>query len=199
MILGYPWLRTFTLSINWKDGRVLGPKIVIETALYKWAKEKEIHCIVAAVRADNMWEEGDKIICHLAPLPTHVAQKWAIAANKAKQTTNELPQQYSCHAQLFSEDVAQHFLPNQPNNMAVWLKPGAPDTMDSKIYPLTCAELEEWHKFVEKNKAMRRIQDSKSPWGAPVFFIKKKDGTFWLVQDYREVNKWMEREVYPMP
>ena len=76
--------------------------------------------------------------------------------------------------------------------MAVRLKPGAPDTMDSKIYPLTRAELEEWHNFVEKNKAMGRIQDSKSPWGAPVFFIKKKDRTFWLVQDYREVNKWME-------
>ena len=110
-ILGYPWLRTFTPFINWKDGRVLGPKIIIETALYKWAKEKEIHCIVAAVRADNAWEEGNEIICHLAPLPTHTAQEWAIAANKAKQTTNELPQQYSHHAQLFSEDVAQCFLP----------------------------------------------------------------------------------------
>ena len=73
--------------------------------------------------------------------------------------------------------------------MAVWLKPGAPDTIDSKIYPLTHAELEEWHKFVETNKAMGRIQDSKFPWGAPVFFIKKKDGTFRLIQDYREVNK----------
>ena len=71
--------------------------------------------------------------------------------------------------------------------------------MDSKVYPLTHAELDEWHKFVEKNKAMGRIQDSKSPWGASVFFIKKKDGTFRLVQDYREVNKWTEQEVYPMP
>ena len=198
-ILGYPWLRTFTPSIDWKSGRVLGPKIVIETALYKWAREKEIRCIVAAVRANDVWEEGDEIICHLAPLPTHAAQEWAIATNKKKQTTNELPQQYSRHAQLFSEDAVRRFLPSRPNDMAVQLKPGAPDTMDSKIYPLTRAELDEWHKFVEKNKAMGRIQDSKSPWGAPVFFIKKKDGTFQLVQDYREVNKWTEREVYPMP
>ena len=106
-ILGYPWLRTFTPLIDWKSGRILGPKIIIETALYKWAKEKEIHCIVAAAWANNMWEEGDKIICHLAPLPTHAAQEWAIAANKEKQMTNKLPQQYSCHAQLFSEDAAQ--------------------------------------------------------------------------------------------
>ena len=177
-ILGYPWLRTFTPSIDWKSGRVLGPKIIIKTALYKWAREKEICCIVAAVWANNAWEEGNEIICQLAPLPTHATQEWAIAANKEKQTTNKLPQQYSHHAQLFLEDTARRFPPDRPNDMAVQLKPGAPDIMDSKIYPLTRAELEEWHKFVEKNKAMGRIQDSKSPWGAPVFFIKKKDGTF---------------------
>ena len=198
-ILGYPWLRMFTPSINWKTGSILGPKIIIETALYKWAREKEIRCIMAAVRANNVWEEGDEIICHIAPLPTHATQEWAIATNKNKQTTNELPQQYSCHASLFSEDAARRFPPRWPDDMAVQLKPGAPDIMDSKIYPLTCAELEEWQKFMDKNKAMGRIQDSKSPWGAPVFFIKKKDGTFRLVQDYREVNKWTEREVYPMP
>ena len=147
-------------------------------ALYKWAKEKEIHSIVAAMWANDVWKEGDKIICHLTPLPTHAAQEWAIATNKNKQMTNELPQQYSRHAQLFSEDAAWRFSPDWPNNMAVCLKPGTPDTMDLKIYPLTCAELEEWQKFVERNKAMGRIQDSKSPWGAPVFFINKKDRTF---------------------
>ena len=188
-ILGYPWLRMFTPLIDWKSGRILGPKIIIETALYKWAREKEIRCIMAVARANNVWEEGGEIICQLAPLPTHAAQEWAIATNKNKQTTNELPQQYSRHAQLFSEDAVWQFPPNRPDDMAVRLKPGTPDSMDLKVYPLTCAELDKWHKFVEKNKVMGRIQDSKSPWGAPVFFIKKKDGTFRLVQDYREVNK----------
>ena len=91
VILGYPWLRMFTPSIDWKNGRILGPKIIIETALYKWAKEKETCCILTAARANDAWEEGDEIICQLAPLPTHATQEWAIAANKEKQTTNELP------------------------------------------------------------------------------------------------------------
>ena len=97
-ILGYPWLRMFTPSIDQKNGRVQGPKIIIEMALYKWAREKEIHCILTAAWANNTWEEGDEIICQLAPLPMHAVQEWAIAANKEKQTTNELPQQYSHHA-----------------------------------------------------------------------------------------------------
>ena len=83
--------------------------------------------------------------------------------------------------------------------MAVKLKPGAPETMDCKIYPMSCAELQEWKNFVAKNKRLGRIADSKSRWASQVFFIKKKDGSYRLIQDYQGVNKWTERELYPMP
>nr|GEZ95417.1 putative reverse transcriptase domain-containing protein [Tanacetum cinerariifolium] len=33
------------------------------------------------------------------------------------------------------------------------------------------------------------IRPSSSPWGAPVLFVKKKDGSFWMYIDYRELNK----------
>jgi Reverse transcriptase (RNA-dependent DNA polymerase) len=42
------------------------------------------------------------------------------------------------------------------------------------------------------------IKKADSPWSSPWFFIKKKDGMLRLVQDYREVNKWMVRDVYPI-
>ena len=129
----------------------------------------------------------------------HAAQQWAIAANKSKQTTHKLPQEYSCHAAIFSETGANRFPPSWPDDMAVRLKPGAPDTLNHKVYPLTRAELEEWHNFGAKNKALGQIKDSESPWSCPVFFIHKKDGSFQLVQDYHDVNKWTERDMYPMP
>ena len=44
-----------------------------------------------------------------------------------------------------------------------------------------------------------RIRKVNSPWGSPFFFIKKKDGSLRPVQDYRAVNSWTERDVYPMP
>jgi len=34
---------------------------------------------------------------------------------------------------------------------------------------------------------------------APVFFIKKKDGLLWLVQDYRALNCMMVKNKYPLP
>jgi len=40
---------------------------------------------------------------------------------------------------------------------------------------------------------------SKSPIAAPVFFIKKKDGLLWLVQDYRALNSMTVKNKYPLP
>ena len=128
----------------------------------------------------------------------HAVQEWAIAANKNKQS-HVLPERYQRHAEIFSEEVAHRFPPERPDDLVIKLKPGTLDTINCKIYPLSRVELDEWHKFVEKNKALVRITDAKSPWVAPIFFIHKKDGLLCLVQDYREVNKWTERDQYPMP
>jgi hypothetical protein len=52
-----------------------------------------------------------------------------------------------------------------------------------KAYPMTLTEQTEMDAFLEEALATGRIQ-SKSPLGAPVFFIKKKDGKLRFVQDY---------------
>ena len=43
------------------------------------------------------------------------------------------------------------------------------------------------------------IRLSVSPWGAPVLFVKKKDGSMKLCIDYRELNKVTVRNKYPLP
>jgi len=43
------------------------------------------------------------------------------------------------------------------------------------------------------------IWPSNSPWGAPVLFVKKKDGTLCLCIDYRQLNKVTVKNKYPLP
>ena len=43
------------------------------------------------------------------------------------------------------------------------------------------------------------IRPSFSPWGAPVLFVKKKDGSFRMCIDYRGLNKLTIKNRYPLP
>ena len=43
------------------------------------------------------------------------------------------------------------------------------------------------------------IRPSVSPWGEPVLFVKKKDGTLRLCIDYRQLNKVTVKNKYPLP
>ncbi|GKF58108.1 putative reverse transcriptase domain-containing protein [Tanacetum coccineum] len=42
------------------------------------------------------------------------------------------------------------------------------------------------------------IRPSSSPWGAPVLFVKKKDGSFWMCIDYQELNKLTVKNRYSL-
>jgi hypothetical protein len=53
-----------------------------------------------------------------------------------------------------------------------------------KVYLMTLTEQTEMDAFLEEALATGHIKQSKSPLGAPVFFIKKKDGKLRFVQDY---------------
>ena len=57
----------------------------------------------------------------------------------------------------------------------------------------------EMDAFLEEALATGRIHPLKSPIGAPVFFIKKKDGKLRFVQDYRALNAITRKNQYPLP
>ena len=81
---------------------------------------------------------------------------------------------------------------------AIELIPGV-EPKSSKIYPLSPLEQTELDTFLEENLCTRRIQPSKSPIAAPVFFIKKKDSLLQLVQDYCTLNAITIKNRYSLP
>src|SRR6201995_787903 len=60
-------------------------------------------------------------------------------------------------------------------------------------------ELDELKKQVADLLAKGFIQPSKSPFGAPVLFVKKKDGSQRMCVDYRALNKLTIKNKYPLP
>ena len=66
-------------------------------------------------------------------------------------------------------------------------------------YRLAPTELQELSSQLRELLDKGFIRPSTSPWGAPVLFVKKKDGTFRMCIDYRELNKLTIKNRYPLP
>ena len=60
-------------------------------------------------------------------------------------------------------------------------------------------KLKEFKVQMEEMVKKGFVRPSTSPWGAPVLFVKKKDGSMRLCIDYRELNKVTIRNKYPLP
>ena len=61
------------------------------------------------------------------------------------------------------------------------------------------AELKELHEKLQELLDKGFICPSHSPWGAPVLFVKKKDGSMCLCIDYRALNQVTIKNMYPLP
>ena len=68
-----------------------------------------------------------------------------------------------------------------------------------RSYRLTQNEQAEVKRQVTELLAKGFIQPSKSPYGAPVIFVKKADGSLRMAFDYRALNKITVKRRYPMP
>ncbi|KAI3723553.1 hypothetical protein L2E82_35208 [Cichorium intybus] len=66
-------------------------------------------------------------------------------------------------------------------------------------YRLAPTEMQELASQLQELTDKGFIRPSTSPWGAPVLFIKKKDGSFRMCIDYRELNKLTIKNRYPLP
>jgi hypothetical protein len=181
IIFGYPWLYHFQPKINWRKGMIYGPSWTLEPILWQLARKWG--------KTTPMWINQ-----------TNVAQEWAIEAAKKRNPKDvEVPTKYHRHKLVFSKTAAHHFPPLCPKDHAIQLKPDAPDMIKCKTYLLTKPEMDAAKKFLDKNQAMGYIEPTNSPYSSPFFFIKKKDGSLWPIQDYRKINKWTIQDVYPIP
>lgn len=88
--------------------------------------------------------------------------------------------------------------PARPEDHKIRLEPGTQPPF-KRPFRLSPEERIELRKQLEALLAKELIRPSASPYGAPVLFARKKDGTLRLCIDYRGLNKATIRDKYPLP
>jgi hypothetical protein len=184
-ILGYPFFEATNPNIDWSTGTLNRPVGLFDQKA--WAK---LH---------GGWCKATQILGQIRK--TTIAQQLAEqATDKKERTWQELvPKSYHQHGKVFSEKASERFPGKRRWDHAIDLKPDAPTSIDCRVYPLAPKEKEEQKKFIEENLRLGRIRRSNSPYASGFFLIKKKDGKFRPVQDYRNLNKWTIPNKYPLP
>ncbi|GJT57367.1 putative reverse transcriptase domain-containing protein [Tanacetum coccineum] len=98
---------------------------------------------------------------------------------------------------VFPEDLSG-LPPARPVEFQIDLIPGAAPVARAP-YRLAPSEMKELSEQLQELSDKGFIRPSSSPWGAPVLFVKKKDGSFRMCIDYRELNKLTVKNRYPLP
>jgi len=109
-----------------------------------------------------------------------------------------LPKPYWQYKELFEEKKAKMLAPRRTFDHAINLKDRAEPRWGPN-YPMSAHQLNELDKYLKKMLAEGKIADSGSPYGAPILFIPKPDGSLRLCVHYRNLNKLTILNKYPLP
>jgi hypothetical protein len=224
-IVGHTWLHHHNPEVNWQTGEIKMSRCPSHCRLQRREERKKIRMKRKKLRglpklledSDGEEEEetseefsrseGDRIfVAVLNPVEEvnatqTISQKLAEQAlkeDKIKTFEEMVPKEYHSFRDVFSKETFDELPPKKLWDHAIELKPGS-EPYSSKIYPLAPKEQAELDAFLTENLNSGRIRPSKSPMASPVFFIKKKDGSLRLVQDYRKLNDMTIKNSYPLP
>ncbi|KAK1406188.1 hypothetical protein QVD17_41477 [Tagetes erecta] len=127
----------------------------------------------------------------------YVAFMAHVEVNKKKEKKLEDIPIVRDFAEVFPEDVTG-LPPVRQVEFRIDLIPGATPVAKAP-YRLAPSELQELASQLQELSEKGFIRPSSSPWGAPILFVKKKDGSFRMCIDYRELNKLTVKNRYPLP
>src|SRR5258708_3663606 len=159
---------------------------------------------------DNGLEPGDAIYAMFIPpewaehyiramdTPSEEVGQEVQKGEESRPPENMVLAQYHDFRDVFSKEAFDELPPWKAWDHTIDLTPGT-ELPCSWMFPLSPAEQKELDDFLQENLANGHIHPSKSPMGAPVFFVKKKDGLLHLVQDYQKLNEIMVKNSYPLP
>jgi len=124
------------------------------------------------------------------PQPTATVNQLDNSVNQEGLVVDEFPD-------VFPDDLPG-MPPDRDNEFIIELLPGTAP-IAKHPYRMGVKELEELKKQIKELQEKAFIRPSCSPWGAPVIFVDKKDGTQRMCVDYRSLNEVKIKNKYPLP
>jgi hypothetical protein len=122
---------------------------------------------------------------------------YAIPTSQPIQEPTKLLAQYE-YRNVFEKKNVDTLLQHRPYDCGIELQEGAQPPF-GPIYSLSQNELAALQDYLDENLGKNFIRHSKSPAGAPILFVKKKDSSLWMCMDYRGLNKVTIKNRYPFP
>lgn len=175
----------------------LEPELEESPPLYRFKPNRSTRR--AWLRAGYLEHAQDELWCAAGYTVSQQIAEQAHLAKKKKTFEEMVPPQYCQYSKVFSEKESECLPEHKPWDHAIEFTPNAPESLRTKVYPMSPVEQEELDRFLEENLRKGYIQPSKSPLASPVFFIKKKDGKLRFIQDYRKINEFTIKNRYPLP
>src|SRR5258708_240366 len=212
MVLGYDWLTQHNPSIDWVEMKIMfhNPETWKTLPEVPRPAPRAIDIRLVSKRTmDRICQEAGSMTFLLSPRGTQQApnphqtsldrlEARATSTAQQEDPLNRVPQEYHDFRDMFSGKKANVLPPHQLYDLKIDLEEGT-KPFHRPIYSLSPPELTALRDFLEENTKNGFICPSKSPWGSPVLFVKKKDGSLCLCVNFRTLNRVMEKDRYPLP
>jgi hypothetical protein len=185
VILGMDWLAANYASVDCCSKKVKFQILGAMEFSFVGSGASITPCVISALQARRMLRKG----CRRYLATVRDTQQDELKLENIP-IVSEFPE-------VFPEDLPR-LPPDREIEFSIDLLPGL-GPISKAPYRMVPAKLKEMKEQLQELLDKGFIRPSVSPWGAPVLFVKKKDGSMRLFIDYREINRVTMRNKYPLP
>ncbi|GJV44122.1 putative reverse transcriptase domain-containing protein [Tanacetum coccineum] len=185
VVIGMDWLSKYHAKILC-DEKVVHIPIDDETLIIRGDRSKTRLNLISCIKTERYISRG----CQVFMIQVTEKKKSDEKRLEDIPVVREFPE-------VFPEDLPG-LPPVRQVEFQIDLIPGAAPVARAP-YRLAPSEMQELSNQLQELSDRGFIRPSTSPWGAPVLFVKKKDGSFRMCIDYRELNKLTVKNRYPLP
>ena len=185
LILGMDWLSKHRTIVDCDKKRVLLKCLDLSEVIIQGIRSESVPKVMSAMKARRFLRKGCEAFLDL------------ILDSKREQVNLENVPVTREFPDVFPEELPG-VPPEREVDLSIEVVQGT-TPISRTPYRMAPTELKELKTQLQEILDKGFIRPSVSPWGAPVLFVKKKDGTLRMCIDYRQINKVTVKNKYPLP